>query len=61
MVQGSPADIGELQPGDIITHINGTEIHSSGDVFELCETSEDLHVTVIRNTIIHHLTVKPEF
>ena len=61
VVQGSPADITGIQPGDIITHINGIEIHSSGDVFELLETPEDLNITLLRNTVTHHLTVKPEF
>lgn len=40
---------GGLQPGDIITHINGKEINSSGDVYELLAAQEKkLAITIYR-------------
>jgi HtrA serine peptidase 2 len=60
IVQGSPADRAGLQPGDIITHINGIAIHKSGDVYELLESTEDLHVTLSRKNSTIQYIVKPE-
>ena len=64
LVIGSPADKAGVVPGDIVTHINGVEIHESKDVYKILEAEEDLQMTVIRtvNTKARtlKLTVKPE-
>uniref|UniRef100_A0A182W597 Serine protease HTRA2, mitochondrial n=1 Tax=Anopheles minimus TaxID=112268 RepID=A0A182W597_9DIPT len=57
VIQGSPAFSGGLQPGDIITHINGKEIKSSSDVYELLlEKDKKLSMTIYRGqqqTTVH--------
>ena len=60
MVHGSPADKAGIQPGDIITHINGNEMHTSGDVYELLEKEDVLDVDLIRGTHRLQVTVRPE-
>ena len=60
-LQGSPADKAGIETRDVITHINGVEIFDTGNVYELLETPEDLHVTLIRDNIQKLVTVRPDF
>ena len=46
--------------GDIVTHINGTEIHGSRDVYKMLESDDDLNLTIVRKNQTLHITVKPE-
>ena len=61
---GSPADKAGVVPGDIVTHINGVDIHESKDVYRILETDQDLHLTIVRTVDAKartlNLTVKPE-
>jgi len=64
LVVDSPADKAGVKPGDIVTHVNGKDIHESKDVYKLLETDEDLQLTIVRT--VHGraqnllVTVKPE-
>jgi HtrA serine peptidase 2 len=64
LVIGSPADKAGVVPGDIVTHINGVDIHESKDVYRILETDQDLHLTIVRTVDAKaktlNLTVKPE-
>jgi len=60
IVLGSPADQVGLQPGDIITHINGKEIHDSGEFNSFLEGHEDLCIKFTRKDQIMQVTVTPE-
>ena len=60
-LQESPADKAGIETRDVITHINGVEIFDTGNVYELLETPEDLHVTLIRDNIQKLVTVRPDF
>ena len=61
IVQESPADRAGIQPGDVITHINGIEIHQCSEVMEFLETNEELNVTIRReNHRPFNISVKPE-
>ena len=60
LVLGSPADRAGLQPGDIITHINGKDIHDSGEFNSFLEGSEDLRIKFTRKDQIMQVTVTPE-
>ena len=60
-LQESPADKAGIETRDVITHINGVEIYDTGNVYELLETPEDLHVTLIRDNIQKLVTVRPDF
>lgn len=52
---------GGLNPGDIITHINGKEIHSSSDVYEaLSHLGKALNITIYRGLNRLSVTVIPE-
>ena len=62
VVQESPADKAGIQPGDVITHINGNEIHECSEVMELLETTAELLVTVRRkNLTAFNVKVQPEY
>ncbi|XP_052562330.1 serine protease HTRA2, mitochondrial isoform X2 [Culex pipiens pallens] len=57
VIQGSPAHVGGLYPGDIITSINGHEVKNSGDVYELLSAKErELNITIYRG--VDRMTVK---
>uniref|UniRef100_A0A1Q3F965 Serine protease HTRA2, mitochondrial n=1 Tax=Culex tarsalis TaxID=7177 RepID=A0A1Q3F965_CULTA len=57
VIQGSPAHVGGLYPGDIITSINGREVKNSADVYELLTAKErELNITIYRG--VERLTVK---
>ena len=61
VVQESPADNAGIQPGDVITHINGIEIFECSEVMEFLETQDVLVVTIRReNQRPFNFTVKPE-
>ena len=64
LVVDSPADKAGVQPGDIVTHINGKEIYDSGDVYKLLETEDALKLSVVRTVDSEFkeltLMVKPE-
>uniref|UniRef100_A0A182QEE8 Serine protease HTRA2, mitochondrial n=1 Tax=Anopheles farauti TaxID=69004 RepID=A0A182QEE8_9DIPT len=61
VIQGSPAHSGGLQPGDIITHINGNEIKSSGDVYDvLTHQGKQLAITLYRQQQQLTVHVHPE-
>jgi len=62
VVRESPADNAGIQPGDVITHINGNEIHECSEVMELLETNKDLVVTIRReNRHAFNVLIKPEY
>lgn len=57
----SPAYNGGLQPGDIVTHINGTPIHSVTDVYTTLEASTGtLSLAVVRGRTRIALKLQPE-
>uniref|UniRef100_A0A2M4ALR3 Serine protease HTRA2, mitochondrial n=2 Tax=Anopheles triannulatus TaxID=58253 RepID=A0A2M4ALR3_9DIPT len=57
VIRGSPAHAGGISPGDVITHINGKEIKSSNDVYDiLAQQLPLLTITVFRDG--QTLTVK---
>uniref|UniRef100_A0A1A9ZMD8 Serine protease HTRA2, mitochondrial n=1 Tax=Glossina pallidipes TaxID=7398 RepID=A0A1A9ZMD8_GLOPL len=61
VILGSPADIGGLSPGDIVTHINRKEVKTSSDVYEaLAENTKSLQITIFRGLKEMTLTVTPE-
>ncbi|XP_075148125.1 HTRA2-related serine protease [Haematobia irritans] len=61
VILGSPAHIGGLSPGDIVTHINGKEITTSSDVYEvLGANSKSLDLTIYRGLKRMTVSVTPE-
>ncbi|XP_055547509.1 serine protease HTRA2, mitochondrial [Wyeomyia smithii] len=57
VIQGSPAHVGGLYPGDIITSINGKEVKNSADVYEmLAGTNRVLSIIIYRG--VEKMTVK---
>lgn len=60
IVVGSPAYQAGLQPGDIITHINNHDVHSSRDVYKFLEGRGELNMTVLRNGQRYFVSVVPE-
>lgn len=60
VVVGSPAHYAGLQPGDIVTQINGHEVSKSRDVYKLLEGRGDLKMIVLRGTQRYTVTVQPE-
>ncbi|GLV34436.1 HTRA2-related serine protease [Carabus blaptoides fortunei] len=62
VIIGSPAHSGGLQPGDIVTHINGIPVKHSNDIYSiLSETkSRVLRMTVVRFGQILEVSVTPE-
>merc|ERR1712037_1095078 len=62
VVRESPADNAGIQPGDVITHINGNEIYECSEVMELLETNKELVVTIRReNRRAFNVLIKPEY
>lgn len=51
-----------MQPGDIVTHINGKEIAGAKDVYNILsdEKARTLKMTVIRSGAVMQLSVTPE-
>ncbi|KAL7635632.1 UNVERIFIED_CONTAM: hypothetical protein RMT77_013449 [Armadillidium vulgare] len=60
IVVGSPAYNAGLEPGDIVTNINGKDILSSRDVYKLLETKTDLTMVVVRKGQSYTVTIAPE-
>lgn len=52
---------GGLAPGDIITHINGKSVSSSGNIYEaLGEKGSTLTMTIVRGNSRMQLVITPE-
>lgn len=61
VIIGSPAHIGGLNPGDIVTQINSKDIKTSSDVYEaLSDKSKTLDITIFRGAKKFKLTITPE-
>uniref|UniRef100_A0A182IKI5 Serine protease HTRA2, mitochondrial n=1 Tax=Anopheles atroparvus TaxID=41427 RepID=A0A182IKI5_ANOAO len=61
VIQGSPAHVGGLHPGDIITHINGKEIKNSSDVYDiLTDKTKTLAISIHRGQQLATVHVHPE-
>ncbi|KAK9302421.1 hypothetical protein QLX08_005570 [Tetragonisca angustula] len=58
--EGSPAHLGGLQAGDIVTHVNDEEVESSASIYKAVESSRILRMTVIRGLEVLHLRIEPE-
>ncbi|CAD1475564.1 unnamed protein product [Heterotrigona itama] len=58
--EGSPAHLGGLQAGDIVTHVNDEEVESSASIYKAIESSRILRMTVIRGLEVLHLRIEPE-
>lgn len=57
---GSPAFRAGLQPGDIVTEINGQTIVGANSVYKILESGGDLNMTVYRQGLKLQVTVTPE-
>lgn len=52
---------GGLHPGDIVTHINGKEIHNTSDIYSfLCEKGKALNMTIYRGNQRLEVMIIPE-
>ena len=62
VVENSPSDLAGLKPGDIVTHINGSPIHGTRDVYKMLETDvRQLTMTVVGHMgKVFQVTVTPE-
>ncbi|CAD7085007.1 unnamed protein product [Hermetia illucens] len=61
VIIGSPAHAGGLNPGDIVTHINGKEVKNSSDIYDaLAEKGKVLDMTVYRGLKQLRIIVKPD-
>nr|XP_034837152.1 serine protease HTRA2, mitochondrial-like [Maniola hyperantus] len=61
VIVGSPAYNGGLQPGDIVTHINGAPVRNAADIYAALEqTSGKLGVDIVRGRTRTKLTITPE-
>jgi len=61
VIFGSPAHQGGLSPGDIVTEINGKEIHNSSDIYDvLAEKEKILNMTIYRGLNRMKIEIKPE-
>jgi len=61
VVENSPSHVAGLKPGDIVTHINGTPVHGTRDVYKMLEGREDLSMRVISHLgKVFDVTVRPE-
>ncbi|CAH2059713.1 unnamed protein product, partial [Iphiclides podalirius] len=61
VIIGSPAYNGGLQPGDIVTTINGKPVYSAGDIYTLLEGSTGpLQMAVVRGQQRLVLAIIPE-
>ncbi|XP_055635971.1 serine protease HTRA2, mitochondrial isoform X2 [Toxorhynchites rutilus septentrionalis] len=61
VIQGSPAHVGGLYPGDIIISINGREVKNSADVYEMLSGKEKLlKIVIYRGVEQMSLQVIPE-
>ncbi|XP_001651967.2 serine protease HTRA2, mitochondrial [Aedes aegypti] len=61
VILGSPAQVGGLYPGDIITSINGKPVKNSADVYELLSGKDRvLNITIFRGVEEMKVQVTPE-
>ncbi|CAK9824440.1 Serine protease HTRA2, mitochondrial [Anthophora retusa] len=60
VIMGSPAHMGGLRTGDIITHVNEEPVESSASIYKAIGTSKILRFTVIRGMEVLHLRIEPE-
>lgn len=61
VIVGSPAYNGGLNPGDIVTHINGKEIHTTSEIYSfLSEKGKALNMTIYRGTQKLAVMIIPE-
>lgn len=61
VIQGSPAHVGGLYPGDIITNINGKDVKKSADVYDMLVSKERvLNITIYRGVERMIVKVAPE-
>lgn len=60
IVNDSPAHLVGIQPGDVITKINGVDIYGARDVYKLLEGHNDLKMTVIRKEKKFVVSVRPQ-
>ncbi|CAG2164431.1 unnamed protein product [Oppiella nova] len=60
VVLGSPAHLVGLQPGDIITRINGVEATSVEDIYRALEDEQVLSITIRRKDDDISLVIKPQ-
>ncbi|GFG31292.1 hypothetical protein Cfor_12856 [Coptotermes formosanus] len=56
VVIGSPAYVGGLKPGDIVTHVSGSPVHAASNIYQALESGQPLKMTVVRGT--EHLQIK---
>ncbi|XP_046409905.1 serine protease HTRA2, mitochondrial isoform X2 [Neodiprion pinetum] len=60
VIVGSPADVGGLKPGDIVTHINGEPARAAIDIYKVLEKPGPVNVTVVRSGQVVQVSVVPE-
>lgn len=60
VIIGSPAHVGGLIPGDIITSINGKDVKSSQNVYEALNEGKDLTMVMWRDMKQIKLVIHPE-
>ncbi|KAL3275767.1 hypothetical protein HHI36_020512 [Cryptolaemus montrouzieri] len=62
VIYGSPAHAAGLHPGDIVTHVEGTQITGANDIYKILENSsvKTLSMSVYRNGTVTELRVTPE-
>lgn len=62
VIMGSPAHNGGLQPGDIVTHIDGKQIRSASDVYDVLKQTnmKNLRMSVQRQGKQFDVNVQPE-
>ncbi|XP_043265800.1 serine protease HTRA2, mitochondrial [Colletes gigas] len=60
VIVGTPAHLGGLQVGDIITHVNGEEVASAVNIYKALETAKILKLTVVRRMQVLNLKIEPE-
>lgn len=61
VILGSPAHTGGLNPGDIVTHINGKQVTNSSDIYDaLAQKGSALNMTVYRGLKEMKIVVNPE-
>lgn len=60
VIIGSPAHWGGIQPGDIITDINGKPVKSANDIYAVLESSATIQITIRRKHEILKLTITPQ-
>ncbi|XP_067141115.1 serine protease HTRA2, mitochondrial isoform X2 [Centruroides vittatus] len=60
VILGSPAHWGGIQPGDIITDINGKPVKSANDIYAALENNTPIKVTVRRKNEVFKLIITPQ-